>query len=269
MRPTKSGAQISFIAINIQKIAERYKTAINKIELYLAIMLSNAIVVCRHASYPPLPVSIPPRLPLLSLPPAAATTVADAPDRSSPSASAAIAVPPPRELLLLCCSLFGIAVINATVAVAVPPPPLLPCELSLWRRYPFGIAVADAAAATAVAILSPRELLLLNLAPFGIAVIDAAAAAADADDNNDVTACPVGCIPPPRFKLRRRPPPSSTDHCRHQAIFAIAAANLIVVTLLSAAAILPCNIWSVVAAAVSCLQQTPLSSFVTLLIVTL
>ena len=67
--------------------------------------------------------------------------------------------------------------------------------------------------------------------------------------------------------MRRQPPPPSTDHCCHQAVFAAATANLVVVTLLSGAAILPCNIWFAVAAAVSCLQQTPLSSLITLLIV--
>ena len=86
---------------------------------------------------------------------------------------------------------------------------------------------------------SPGGLLLSCCSPFGISVVDAAAAVAAPDDSNNVIACPVGCIPPPR--LRRRFPLPSTDHCCHQAVFAPAAANLVVVTLLSAAAILPCN----------------------------
>ena len=57
----------------------------------------------------------------------------------------------------------------------------------------------------------------------------------DADDDGDR-------IPPPRSKSRCRLPPPSTsivwrrhNHCRHQAVFAAAATNLIVVTLLSMA----------------------------------
>ena len=131
-------------------------------------------------------------------------------------------------------------------------PPRLPSLLSPPAP---AIAAADTPnrlwPSATVALPPPRKLLLLRQSPgglllshhslFGIAVVDATAAVAISDDADDVTACPVGRIPPPRFKSRCRPPPPSTNHCHHQAVFAAAAANLVVITPLSAAAILPCN----------------------------
>ena len=99
---------------------------------------------------------------------------------------------------------------------------------------------------------SPRELLLSRRSLFGITVVDAAAATADdANDADDADDEGGDSIPPPRSKSRHRPPPPSTaivrrrhNHCLHQAVFADAAANLVVVNLLSAAdtLIISCNL---------------------------
>ena len=187
------------------------------------------------------------------------------------------------HLLLLRHSPFGIAVANAAVA-AVAIPPL--CKLLPLRRSPFRIASINTAAAVNVPL--PRELLLWRHSQFGIAVTPSRHHASicfcallwsgsqslmpllpPQMPTMMAMSLPVGHIPPPRFKLRRRPPLPSANHWCHQAAFATVAANLVIVTLLSAAAILLCNIWSAVAAAVSCLWQTPLSSLLTLLIVAL
>ena len=112
---------------------------------------------------------------------------------------------------------------------------------SLFATVPAIVPCPSASPLTCRLRRSPGGLLLLRCSPFGIAVVDAAAAVAVPDDANDVTACPVGRIPLPIFKSRRRPPLPSTDHCCHQAIFAATAPNLVIITLLSAATILHCN----------------------------
>ena len=119
-------------------------------------------------------------------------------------------------------------------------------------------AMAVAAAVSTTAILNGEQCNSKSLHGDGMATAVAAEALTTAIPNGEQ-----------RDSKTLRAVPSSINHCHHQAVFAAPVANLVVITLLSVTAIPPCNIWSAVAAAISCLRQTPSSSLVTLLIVEL